>query len=80
MAVKKRILLADFLQYFGNKDMIQVHIEGDGEWENYIEVTSDSLFLKPVLNWPIVAVGPEESDTQNQSPIIRVSIAPEKLS
>ncbi|MBO6269438.1 MAG: hypothetical protein J6N19_09900 [Clostridium sp.] len=80
MKGKKKILLSDFLQYFGNTDMIQVHIEGDGEWENYIEVAPNSAFLKPVLNWYIVAIGPEESDTQNRSPIIRVSVAPEESS
>ena len=80
MAVKKRIRFSDFIQYFDNQDIIQVHIEGDGEWDDYIEVRASSLFLNPFLDWYIISIGPEESDTQNQSPIIRVAVTPEESS
>lgn len=75
----KRISLKDLLQYYEPKEeRIQVHIEGEGEWENYIEVPAGSLFLKTFLDWKIVAISADVDDTELSNPIIRVSISEEE--
>lgn len=74
----QRILVGEFLRYFDPKeDRIQVHIEGDGEWENYIEVYCGSPFLKPLMCWYIVSFSAEEDDTDRALPIIRISVSPD---
>ena len=66
------ITLEQFLYYVDDGDVIQVCFEGE-EWENYIELTKSSKFLKPFLKFRVACMGPEVMDNGNQ-PTIRISL------
>lgn len=73
-----QITLKELLQYYEPKEeYIQVCVESDGGWGNYIEVPAGSAFLKPFLSWYIVAMGAEEDDSELSKPIVRVEISKE---
>lgn len=68
----RNITLEQFLCYVDDGDVIQVCFEGD-EWENYVELTRSSKFLKPFMKFRIACMGPEVMDNRNQ-PTIRISL------
>lgn len=68
----RRITVKQFLSYMSETEVIQVCFKTD-EWDNYVELTRNSILLKPFLGCRIDCMGAEFMDSRND-PIIRISI------
>ena len=68
----RSITVKQFLSYMGETEFIQVCFKSK-EWDDYVELKSDSTFLKPFLACRIDCMGSEFMDNGNE-PTIRISI------
>lgn len=68
----RNMTLKQFIDYMNDDEAFQV-CTTDDEWENYIEVTKDSKFLKPFMNCRISCMGAEILDDGN-NPTIRICL------
>lgn len=63
--------LDTFLNYMGDEETFQICFEGD-EWDDFVEFTKDSKFLKPFLKTRVACMGAELDSAEH--PTIRISL------
>ena len=69
--MKRKITLADVIQYLEADEVIQVGVNGFGDWDTYTTLMAGSPLLKPFYGWGIDCMGAE---IDIDSPVIRVTI------
>ena len=69
--MKRKILLVDVIQYLEADEVIQVGVNGFGDWDAYTTFMAGSPLLKPFYGWRIDCMGTE---FDGDSPAIRVTI------
>ena len=68
--------LDTFLNYMGDEETFQVCFEGD-EWDDFVEFTKDSKFLKPFMKYRVDCMGAEFDSVEH--PTIRISLAEKEM-
>lgn len=66
------LTLYTFLHYMDDDEVFQVCFEGD-EWENYTELKSGSILLRPFIDCRITCMGAETMDN-GKGPAIRICL------